>query len=269
MTTVVALDSIRVDGGTQLRAALNEDTIERYTDAVDSLPPVDVFYDGSEYWLGDGFHRLEAHRRAGHVEVACTVHPGQRRDAVLFAAGANAEHDSAGLARTNADKRRAVEALFGDEEWSTWSDVAISKQAGVPRRTVCKYRAVWNSASGKESGTGPDSTPPAGSRKVDAGGRTYPPKPDGSAPAPGARRKRSEPDDAQPIGKREAARLVKETARVKQSLENALAAVEWSLEDAAAWLPKFDADVRTECLSVVEEIKRLTAAWQKKQGRVT
>ena len=40
------------------------------------------------------------------AEIAADVRQGTRRDALLFAAGANSSH---GLSRTTADKRRAIE----------------------------------------------------------------------------------------------------------------------------------------------------------------
>ena len=62
---------------------------------------------------------------------------GTRRDAVLHSVGANAQH---GLRRTNADKRRAVETLLRDEEWSGWSDSEIARRCGVSHPTVAKVR---------------------------------------------------------------------------------------------------------------------------------
>src|ERR1700756_122323 len=46
-----------------------------------------------------------------------------------------------GLKRTNADKRRAVETLLRDDEWSKWSDREISRQCGVGNKFVGDVRA--------------------------------------------------------------------------------------------------------------------------------
>ena len=61
---------------------------------------------------------------------------------MLHSVGANTEH---GLRRTNADKRRAVETLLRDEEWSQWSDREIARRCGVgadmvgdARRSICR-----------------------------------------------------------------------------------------------------------------------------------
>ena len=62
---------------------------------------------------------------------------GTRRDAILHSIGATARH---GLQRTDADKRRAVEMLLKDEEWSRWSDREVSRLAGVGKTLVHKTR---------------------------------------------------------------------------------------------------------------------------------
>jgi len=97
--------------------------VAEYAEHIESLPPVVVFYDGTAYWLADGFHRVAAHVKAGRESVLADVRQGHRRDAILHSVGANAAH---GLRRTNADKRRAVEILLRDEEWSGWSNVVIA-----------------------------------------------------------------------------------------------------------------------------------------------
>lgn len=131
---------VRIDGGTQMRAELNATTIEEYAVAMQAgaqFPAIVVYYDGSDYWLGDGFHRLAARRKLLEGAVECEVRSGTRRDAVLCAAGANAAH---GLRRTNADKRRAVEALLRDEEWAQWSDREIARRCAVDHKTVGALR---------------------------------------------------------------------------------------------------------------------------------
>jgi hypothetical protein len=132
--------AIRRDGGTQARAGLNEETVEDYMQAVDNqahFPPVVVYHDGKDYWLADGFHRIEAYQRTGRMSISADMRQGTRRDAILHAAGANAAH---GLRRTNADKRRAVETLLRDEEWSKWSDREIARMCAVSQPLVSQIR---------------------------------------------------------------------------------------------------------------------------------
>ena len=96
----LAVDSIRTDGGTQSRAQINWLTVTDYAADIAegaTFPPVVVYFDGADYWLADGFHRLEAHKRLGLAEIAADVKPGTRRDAILYSVKANAIH---GLRRT-------------------------------------------------------------------------------------------------------------------------------------------------------------------------
>ncbi|ABW31547.1 ParB/RepB/Spo0J family partition protein [Acaryochloris marina] len=136
----VEIAKIRMDGGTQPRSQLYEEVVAEYADDMQQgakFPPVTVYYDGKEYWLADGFHRVRARESLGTKEIVAEVRLGTQRDAVLFAVGANAVH---GLRRTNADKRRSVERLIRDHEWSLWSDNAISKRCGVSNTFVGKIR---------------------------------------------------------------------------------------------------------------------------------
>lgn len=134
----IQIDAIRIDGGTQPRAALNEEVVADYAANLDSLPPVTLFFDGSERWLADGFHRYHAHRKAGCSAIAANEIPGTRRDAVLYSVGANGEH---GLRRNNADKRRAVETLLADKEWAGWSDSKIAQCCAVSHPFVGSIRS--------------------------------------------------------------------------------------------------------------------------------
>ena len=131
---------IRRDSGTQPRAAMDENTVNEYAEAMDEkavFPPVTVFFDG-EFWLADGFHRLAAAEKAGKLKFIIEVRHGSKRDAILYAVGANATH---GLRRSNEDKRRSIRLLLEDEEWFKWSDNRIAKQCGVAHPTVSKLRA--------------------------------------------------------------------------------------------------------------------------------
>lgn len=87
--TRLPLAAIRTDGGTQPRAEISDEIVDEYTEALEDLPPVTVFYDGTTYWLADGFHRFRAHEKAGRPKIAADVKQGTLRDAVLFSVGAN------------------------------------------------------------------------------------------------------------------------------------------------------------------------------------
>lgn len=138
------LSHIRLDGGTQLRAGCSDATVSEYAEALKSgvvLPPVVVFQDGNDIWLADGFHRHAAHVTAGMADIAVDIRHGDRRAAILHAAGANADH---GLRRTQEDKRHAVLALLRDPEWRAWSDRAIADKVKVSHPTVARIRREVN-----------------------------------------------------------------------------------------------------------------------------
>ena len=126
----------------QTRAALNEDTVLDYAEAMergDKFPAVTVFTDGAEYYLADGFHRVEALRRIGKKSVMAELQNGDYKAALLYALKANSTH---GLRRTNADKRHALEMawnarehLFGGEP----SQALLADTCGVSYKTVQRF----------------------------------------------------------------------------------------------------------------------------------
>jgi preprotein translocase subunit YajC len=141
MMDKVKIEQIRLDGGTQSRAEMNMTTVEEYAEAMKEgaqFPPVIVFYDGQDYWLADGFHRVAAAKKAELIEIAADVRQGEKRDAVLMSVSVNSNH---GLRRTQADKRRAIEVLLRDDTWREWSDREIARRVSVDHKTVGSVRA--------------------------------------------------------------------------------------------------------------------------------
>ena len=140
----IQLKSVRLDGDTQPRQFINEDVVNEYSELLlddKELPAVDVFHDGANYWLADGFHRYFANKKAGFLDIEANVHEGTRRDAILFSVGSNAAH---GLRRTNEDKRKAVLTLVNDLEWSEWSDSEIARRCHVSSMTVGRIKKSLN-----------------------------------------------------------------------------------------------------------------------------
>lgn len=137
----VATVHIRLDGGTQPRAGIDQAVVDDYHSDMQAgaqFPPVELVYDGTDYWLWDGFHRFHALRKDGDRLIAVNVRQGTRRDAVLLSVGANATH---GFRRTNEDKRRSVLALLEDEEWRQWSDREIARRCAVSNQFVSNVRS--------------------------------------------------------------------------------------------------------------------------------
>jgi hypothetical protein len=139
----LALDLIDISGGTQTRVATNDDAIASYADEMVRgaiFPPVTVFYDGSNYWLADGFHRVLAVKRNGFTEISAEVQAGSRTDALRHALGANATN---GLYRTNADKRHVAEIAL--REWSDLSNAFIAELCKISGELVRTVRGELTS----------------------------------------------------------------------------------------------------------------------------
>ena len=142
MIRAIELESIDIYGGTQTRAATNDEAVAGYAEAMEAgseFPAIIVYFDGAKYWLADGFHRFLASKRLERKEIAAEVREGSRSDALIFALGANAEN---GLYRTNADKRSAVEIAL--EEWPDKSNAYLADICKVSVELVRKCRKSMN-----------------------------------------------------------------------------------------------------------------------------
>jgi len=103
----LAISKLRTDGGTQPRSALNMPIVEDYAAAMRAgakFPAVDVFYDGTDYWLADGFHRCRAAYVAEFAEIAATVHQGTLRDAQWFSYARTRRTASIARTRTSGER---------------------------------------------------------------------------------------------------------------------------------------------------------------------
>lgn len=152
-THPVQLDQINIYGGTQTRAATNDEAVSAYAESMEAgniFPPITLYFDGTQYWLADGFHRFLATKRLNQATIEATVHEGGRSDALLHALGANATN---GLFRNNADKRNSVEIAF--EEWPDHSNSYIAEICNVSADLVAKVRKE-NAKYQRDSVTGKD-----------------------------------------------------------------------------------------------------------------
>ena len=137
---MLRLEQIHTDGGTQPRAQMDWTVVADYAADMGNgatFPPVVVFYDGSDYWLADGFHRVEAAKSLGLIEIAADVRPGTLEDAKWYSYSANKLH---GLRRSNEDKKRAVEAALAHPYASRHSGEEIARHCGVSNATISRYR---------------------------------------------------------------------------------------------------------------------------------
>ena len=137
---VMNLAALVLEEALQSRVEINEETVGEYAQDIengDIFPPVTVFFNSTNYYLADGYHRYFGHKRAGKVSIQCNIINGTRRDAILYSTAANAKH---GIRRSYADRRKAVMILLDDFEWSQKSNTEIAKHVGVSVSFVSNLR---------------------------------------------------------------------------------------------------------------------------------
>lgn len=113
----------------QLRKVYDNEAEARYAadmEAEESLPALKGNFDLSvpALYCYDGEHRLNAARKISRMHVPMELLPGNKRDAILNAAGVNTRH---GVDWKEEDAVNAVMTLLNDKEWRTWSSTRIAK----------------------------------------------------------------------------------------------------------------------------------------------
>lgn len=104
----VALQEITVDPTVHIRQKLDAETIERYMEVLDELPPVVLYKLDGELIMADGFHREAAAERLGRSKVEAEIRQGTRDEALEYAVRANVSH---GKALSSEEYREAVRRL--------------------------------------------------------------------------------------------------------------------------------------------------------------
>src|SRR5215813_8125511 len=130
---------LRCDADVQPRLALSDAHIREYAALLQEgheLGTIVVFQGGRDSYLADGFHRVAAAKRIGVEALPAEIRIGTKREALLYACGAN-KH---GQPLSNADKQRVVRHLLEDAEWGQWSDREIARHCGVSHVFVAKRR---------------------------------------------------------------------------------------------------------------------------------
>lgn len=140
MSEIVAIDKIDRGAGTQSRAGLHGPTVYDYEEAMkagDKFPPIELIYDGENYYLKDGFHRVAAAIQAGLKTIEANVEQGTLQDAQWASYAVNATH---GLRRSREDTRRAITAALKHPNGAGKSDRQIGRHIGVDGKTVATVR---------------------------------------------------------------------------------------------------------------------------------
>jgi uncharacterized ParB-like nuclease family protein len=156
--TVIEMHRITVDETLQMRTGTRDETVIEYAGALErgeQFPPIVLFYllEADLLVVVNGFHRFRAHEKAGLTKIRAVVVRGSRRDAILYACGADSRSP---LQRTQEDKRKAARHLLQDAEWALWSNREIARRVGVDDKTIAKYREelhLRNSADAQRKAT--------------------------------------------------------------------------------------------------------------------
>lgn len=154
MEKEIAIADIRIDGGTQHRE-LDEDVMKQYKamipEADPPFPPVEVMFDGKDYWLIDGFHRYHCHRKLGKKYIKADVTEGSKRDAQFKSLSANSVH---GQPRAPGVAKEIILKILADKEWGMASDTEIAMAVGgVTRQYVNKVRKEFKTPESATSCT--------------------------------------------------------------------------------------------------------------------
>ena len=166
MTKQIPVASIRLNGGTQTRVTHDQNLIAEYAELYKAgvkMAPIECFYDGADYWLVDGFHRVWAADKIKQMAILADVKKGSLEEAIWTACSRNQGH---GLRRSNADKKKTVEiALKAKPDMSSR---AIADHCGVDHKTVEAMRPK------SQVGKFPTSIPPIPECRNGSDGKTYP-----------------------------------------------------------------------------------------------
>ena len=147
MIKELALADIRIDGGTQQRVSIDEVAVQQFANAMRKgadFPEIHVAFDGSDYWIIDGFHRLLATRKNGKNVIKAEVSTGTRREAVWLSLNVNQKH---GLRRKYEDVKKMLwKTVFIDSEWTTETDTALAEWIGCSVSYIVKQRKEYEAS---------------------------------------------------------------------------------------------------------------------------
>lgn len=174
----IKISDITIDDAMQLRAAMSEPTVSEYeemmAEAVE-FPPVVIWHNENANILVDGYHRVEAAKRAGFVDITYREANALTFAQALFeSATYNTSH---GLRFNQADKRSAISKLIRASPDS--SNTTIAAAMSVSPHTVCSVRE----SEGLET-----------TRVKGKDGKSYPSKKMKKEPRPGAGKEDEDPD---------------------------------------------------------------------------
>jgi ParB-like chromosome segregation protein Spo0J len=101
------------------------------------FPPIRVWFDGTHYWLSDGFQRLAAARLLGRHSILAVILAGELEEARWDSFGANAAH---GCRYTRAERQTVICRALTHANARDLSNNQLAKYLGVPEPTLRRWR---------------------------------------------------------------------------------------------------------------------------------
>jgi hypothetical protein len=144
MIKTLNLAVLRLDGDTQARKSLAQAKVKEYAEKMqdgEEFRPIDAFFDGSDYWLADGFHRYFATKANKKTSISATITNGTLEEAQLFAMRANKDH---GMPPNAKDLRFCITRMLKHPVWGGWTNEAIAKWVGTSAMTVTRVKATMS-----------------------------------------------------------------------------------------------------------------------------
>ncbi len=105
-------------------APLDEQIVASFIQEIEptrSCSALNACFDGTDYWLFDGYHRLEAMRRIGFNTCLVQIYNGSRRDAFR-----RYIKDKLRCAHTKTFKH-CIQILSEDQEWSNLDAIELAR----------------------------------------------------------------------------------------------------------------------------------------------
>jgi hypothetical protein len=165
---ILKLSSVKLDGGTQFRESINQDTVKEYKELMlDDVvfKPVEVTFDGEFYYLVDGFHRYFAVKAMGVNTIEAKVTEGTLQDAIRRSRGVNNDH---GMPRSYETKRRVVTSALKDPENDGVSAREIARECRVSHTFVLDITKSLKGGSASTKTEKPEGGSASTPREADA-----------------------------------------------------------------------------------------------------
>jgi adenylylsulfate kinase len=112
------------------------------------FPPVRTWFDGNDYWLVDGFHRIAATRKIGARKITVQVFEGSLEEARWDSYRANSTH---GLRRTIVDLEAVITRVLEHPKSQHLSNNQIARHLDLPEATFRRWRKRLSSSADEDA----------------------------------------------------------------------------------------------------------------------